>query len=77
MALLVVIFSDQLQEIRKTTLARIICDVSDGITEIQLRPLEKPSIDNPLVPCNSAKIPTLDYSLWFDNVNTGLLPDKN
>ncbi|CAG7831042.1 unnamed protein product [Allacma fusca] len=68
---------EQLQIIRKTTLARIICDNSDGIKEIQARPLEQPSIDNPILPCDSIKIPTLDYTAWESNVKEGLLPHKN
>ncbi|XP_076366536.1 salivary peroxidase/catechol oxidase-like [Tachypleus tridentatus] len=58
---------DQLAEIKKTSLARIICDNSDRFYRMQpLAFLQPNSYWNPLVPCNSTLIPRLDLSLWFN-----------
>ncbi|XP_013775632.1 peroxidase-like [Limulus polyphemus] len=58
---------DQLAEIRKTSLARIICDNSDSFYRMQPLAFLQPNIYwNPLVPCNSTLIPRLDLTLWFN-----------
>ena len=59
----------QLTEIRKTSLARIICDNTANIEEIQPLVLEMPDQDNnPLISCESKLlflgIPTVDLSHW-------------
>ena len=33
----------QLQEIRKATVARLLCDIGDGVTEVQPRAFELPA----------------------------------
>ncbi|XP_034944440.1 peroxidase-like [Chelonus insularis] len=55
---------EQLSEIRKTTLARFMCDNSDGIISIQRRAFERLSDKNPLVSCD--ELPSIDFSYWKD-----------
>lgn len=55
--------SAQLQEIRKGTLARIVCDNSK-IKMIQPLALLKPSHANPGVECAGERIPTMDLNAW-------------
>lgn len=54
---------EQLQEIRKTTLAHILCDNCYSLTTVQTRTMFRPDLaDNPEVPCES--IPRPDLSYW-------------
>ncbi|XP_028153011.1 peroxidase [Diabrotica virgifera virgifera] len=56
---------EQLQEIRKVRLARLICDNTDLIDTVQLYPMVLPDHEiNPRVPCKSGIIPSLDLSKW-------------
>ncbi|XP_022170134.1 peroxidase-like isoform X2 [Myzus persicae] len=55
---------EQLNEIRKTSLALLVCLTSD-IYSVQRNTFEIPSSRNPLVPCNS--IPKLDLSAWKED----------
>ncbi|CAI6367680.1 unnamed protein product [Macrosiphum euphorbiae] len=58
---------DQLQEIRKTRLARVLCDNTDLIDTIQLWPIVLPDHEiNPRVPCRSGIIPSLNLNKWAD-----------
>lgn len=60
-------FSEQqLAEIRKTSLARILCDNSDDIRLIQPLAFVKPSFLNQRVPCASTAIPFVDLRAWFN-----------
>ncbi|XP_052891809.1 peroxidase-like [Anopheles moucheti] len=52
----------QLNEIRKASLARILCDNSPGVQQMQPRAFEQISTANPLVPCSS--LPALDTRVW-------------
>ncbi|XP_054713172.1 peroxidase-like [Uloborus diversus] len=52
---------DQLLEIKRTTLARILCETT-RITEIQMQPFRPPSSSNPIVPCE--KIHRFNFLLW-------------
>lgn len=56
--------SDQLEEIRKTTLAFIVCVTSD-IRFIQRNAFDVPSSQNPLVSCNA--ITKLNLAPWIDS----------
>ena len=62
--------TDQLNEIRKANLARVMCNNGDAIHDIHLRPMETPSETNPSKRCSGNEIPTIDLSYWED---TGLL----
>ncbi|KAK6111424.1 hypothetical protein QQG55_43590 [Brugia pahangi] len=58
---------EQLAEIRKTTLARIICDNSDGIQQIQPNVFTLADIyGNCPMYCNSTIIDTIDLTQWVD-----------
>ncbi|XP_049772469.1 peroxidase-like [Schistocerca cancellata] len=62
--------ADQLCEIRKTSLARILCDNSDGVQQIQADVFHKPSESNPLKQCTDTEaIPQLDLSAWKEDEN--------
>ncbi|XP_058810357.1 uncharacterized protein LOC131675405 isoform X2 [Phymastichus coffea] len=50
---------EQLREIRKTSLARVICDTSDGITEVQPWVMRSVGPDNPMVSCEDLGQPSL------------------
>lgn len=59
--------AEQLHEIRKTKLSRVICDNTDLIDTIQVYPLVLPDHEiNPRVPCKSGILPSLDFSKWAD-----------
>ncbi|XP_014205752.1 peroxidase-like [Copidosoma floridanum] len=53
---------DQLKELRKSSLARIICDTSDGIEKIQASVMRSIGPDNPVVACED--IPQLSLNPW-------------
>jgi len=60
---------NQLNEIRKTSLARLICDNTEGIAEVQPLALEMPDAKrNPKIFCDSGLlflgIPNVDLSQW-------------
>uniref|UniRef100_A0A183D3G9 Animal hem peroxidase n=1 Tax=Gongylonema pulchrum TaxID=637853 RepID=A0A183D3G9_9BILA len=58
---------DQLAEIRKTTLARIICDNTDGIEKIQQNVFALADIyGNCPMSCNSTTIDRADLAHWTD-----------
>ena len=64
-----IIISDQLNEIRKTSLARLICDNTENIAEVQPLALEMPDGKrNPKISCDSGLlflgIPNVDLSQW-------------
>jgi len=53
----------QLEEIRKVSWARVLCDNS-GVESMQPRAMKRVSQSNPLLDCNSDIIERLDLSLW-------------
>ncbi|CAG7734293.1 unnamed protein product [Allacma fusca] len=58
---------DQLSELRKARLARIVCDNTDIIDTIQLYPMVLPDHEiNPRVPCRSGVLLNIDLSKWAD-----------
>lgn len=58
--------SDQLKEIKKASLAKIICDNSDAIYRIQRMAMLKEGSGNKRMPC--AQLPYADLSKWRDEV---------
>jgi len=58
----------QLSEIRKTSLARVLCDNSDGLELIQPLAFLTPDVANRRVPCDSEEIPRIDLSAWSSNL---------
>ncbi|XP_015795696.1 peroxidase isoform X1 [Tetranychus urticae] len=56
---------DQLQEIRKTTFAQILCANSDKLSFIQKNVFRGESKRNPVVPCNTLTAP--DLRAWRDS----------
>ncbi|XP_042243457.1 peroxidase-like isoform X2 [Homarus americanus] len=58
---------EQLDEIRKVKLSRMICDNSDDIKTMQVYAMVLPDHEiNPRVPCNSGILPRMDLSKWRD-----------
>ena len=56
----------QLKTIKKTTLARVLCDNSDEVSVIQERVFHVTDVNNPRVPCDD--IPSIDLNLWKETV---------
>ncbi|KAL3290143.1 hypothetical protein HHI36_023507 [Cryptolaemus montrouzieri] len=56
----------QLDEIRKTSLARIICDNSDNVTHSQPLVMERTRLGNENAPCE--KLPVMDLTFWRDSI---------
>jgi len=58
---------EQLNEIRKIKLSRIICDNTDEMDSIQVYAMVLPDHEiNPRVPCKSGILPRIDLSKWKD-----------
>ncbi|CAH0394955.1 unnamed protein product [Bemisia tabaci] len=58
---------EQLNEIRKASLSRLLCDNSDNIHTMQPKGFIKVSQSNPLLACNEYNhIPALDLNYWKD-----------
>jgi len=53
---------DQVDQVKKSSLARVLCDNSDDVSVIQPRVFHVPDVDNRRVPCED--IPEIDLSLW-------------
>lgn len=53
---------EQLDEIYKSSFARVLCDVSDGLKMIPKFPFSIPSEENPVLPCGD--IPKMDLTKW-------------
>ena len=53
----------QLEEIRKVSWARVMCDNS-GVESMQPRAMKRVSQSNPLLDCNSNIIERLNLSVW-------------
>ncbi|WKY05060.1 hypothetical protein Q1695_005794 [Nippostrongylus brasiliensis] len=67
--------ADQLAELRKTTLARIICDNADDVRSIQHNVfMLADDYGNCPVSCHSSIIDTIDYSVWKDEEPKRSLP---
>ncbi|XP_060801166.1 peroxidase-like [Amyelois transitella] len=56
--------ADQLHEIRKASMARLLCDVGDSVTEIQPKPFMRIRPGNQLKQCKD--IPFIDIEAWRD-----------
>jgi peroxidase len=61
----------QLDQIRKVSLARVLCDNSDEITIIQPLVFQQASFLNQRQPCNSETIPSLDMRFWTERRRDG------
>lgn len=60
--LLLLILSEQLAEIRKASLAKLLCNTGDNLEEIQTQAFKVISPRNPLMCCNA--LPEMDLSPW-------------
>ncbi|KAL6262808.1 hypothetical protein P5V15_005598 [Pogonomyrmex californicus] len=56
---------DQLVEIRKSSLAKLICDCSNGITHAQMKVMRSVGLDNPMISCED--IPGPSFAPWKKN----------
>ncbi|ODM94915.1 Chorion peroxidase [Orchesella cincta] len=61
----------QLDQIKKVSLARLLCDNSDDITVIQPLIFQKASFLNQRMPCNSESIPGIDFRFWTEKRRGG------
>lgn len=52
----------QLEQIRRTTLARVLCDNSDAVSVIQERVFHVPDVQNRRLPCEDIK--SIDLRAW-------------
>ncbi|XP_075210101.1 salivary peroxidase/catechol oxidase-like [Lycorma delicatula] len=58
---------EQLAEIRKIRLSRLLCDGGDNIQTLQLKAMEIPDYEeNPRLSCKGTALPSIDLSLWKD-----------
>uniref|UniRef100_T1IV55 Uncharacterized protein n=1 Tax=Strigamia maritima TaxID=126957 RepID=T1IV55_STRMM len=57
---------DQLQEIRKTSMARVLCNNVYTMKTIQLYPMQTPGPGNERVMCKSPHIPVMNLLAWKD-----------
>ena len=64
----------QLSEIRKTSLAGIICENADAMDYIQPKVFQPSTTTNPLTSCSSPALPRLNLNLWDDEEEDSLFP---
>jgi hypothetical protein len=65
----------QLDQIRKMTLSKVLCENSDSVSEIQRQVMDLPDpFLNPRVPCKS--LPTIDFSHWRDRGSRCVINSK-
>jgi peroxidase len=58
---------EQLGEIRKMKMSRVLCDNSDNLETVQVYAMVLPDHEiNPRVPCKSGVLPRLDLTKWRD-----------
>lgn len=62
-------------ELRKSSLAKIICDCSDGITHTQMELMRSVGSDNPIISCKD--IPESSFLLWKENLTSNLASSTN
>ncbi|XP_018341877.1 PREDICTED: chorion peroxidase [Trachymyrmex septentrionalis] len=62
---------DQLMEIRKSSMAKLICDCSDGITYTQIQVMRSAGTDNSMVSCKD--IPGPSFTPWKENYTSNTL----
>jgi hypothetical protein len=56
---------EQLSEIRKASMARLLCDNANHVKSMQPKAFWRISHNNKVVPCES--LPEIDLSLWKDH----------
>lgn len=64
--LLLFLIAGQIGELKKASLARVLCDNAVGIESMQLDVFEAPSATNPLVDCSDSRIPQISLNEWKD-----------
>merc|ERR1711910_16147 len=58
---------EQLAEIRRVKLSRVLCDNSDDLETVQVYAMVLPDHEiNPRVPCKSGVLPRIDLNKWRD-----------
>nr|CAD7605435.1 unnamed protein product [Timema genevievae] len=60
--------TEQLHQMKLSTMSRVICDNGDHITSMQPRAFLRPSDSNSVVACDSSSIPALDFSSWKEAI---------
>lgn len=60
--------TDQLVELRKSSLAKIICDTCDGISHAQVEVMRSVGRDNPMIFCED--IPGLSFAPWREECSS-------
>ncbi|CAH2987737.1 unnamed protein product [Chilo suppressalis] len=56
---------EQLQEIRKMTIAKVMCDHGDSVVAIQPNPYQLPRPGNEIIPCSD--YPEMNMAAWLDH----------
>ncbi|XP_060824989.1 uncharacterized protein LOC132911950 isoform X1 [Bombus pascuorum] len=63
---------DQLTELRKTSLARLICDCSDGVIQTQVEVMRATSAENPMMSCEDIPGPSFEPWREYDSTSPKL-----
>lgn len=56
---------EQIAEIRKVTMARVLCDSSDGMLSVPFRSFEQVKMPSQLIGCDS--VPKPDFDKWKED----------
>ena len=57
----------QLAEVRKVSLARVLCDNAEDLTVVQPLAFQTPDVNNKRVSCESQAIPRISVLPWKEN----------
>ena len=60
-------FAEQMKEIKKTSLARVLCDNAQGVNSMQKDVFRAESSTNKLQECSHPNIPSMDLSMWAEH----------
>jgi len=67
----------QLDQLKKVSLARVLCDNSNDVAVMQPLVFQKSSFLNQRQPCNSDAIPRMDLRFWTEKRRGGAAANQN